>query len=117
LKKIKQLLLVLSVLMFISFIVLVAMRIYQHQTNFDRFPEQKYIKTVQSPYGNLEIRCYLISPPMSQDLVKASLFNRETGEERSFYLEFGEEIRVKWIDKTHVEVNGLEMNVLKDKHY
>ena len=85
---------------------------------FARIPEGgTLIDTVASPRNDYTINVFLHENSLSADAIRCESVNNHNGSTRNIYWNYPEDAaEVKWISEEVVDINGIELNVNKDKY-
>lgn len=108
--KIISIFILLFVLSYIIYIIL--------YDDFNKLPKGIYIRSVVSPDENYKLNIYKISEGMTMDwFMRVELENMKTNEKKNLYYDYHLKDRnIKWIDNDYVKINGMKLNVFKDKY-
>ena len=108
--KIISIFILLFVLSYIIYIIL--------YDDFNKLPKGIYIRSIVSPDENYKLNIYKISEGMTMDwFMRVELENMKTNEKKNLYYDYHLKDRnIKWIDNDYVKINGMKLNVFKDKY-
>jgi len=77
--------------------------------------KEQFLLKSSSPNQQYELKGYQVTAPTTiPDFVVADLYNKKTGKklQRTFYYEERKyDLKIKWIDNTHVKINDHKVNV------
>ena len=77
--------------------------------------KEHFLLKSSSPNHQYELKGYQVTAPTTiPDYVVVHLYNKETQKriQRTFYYEEHKyDLKIKWIDNTHVKINGHKLNV------
>ena len=111
-----------SVIVLIAVSVLIVVSIIAYGTywaffDIQRINGQEKIKEVSSPNQEYTVTAYLNNGGTTTDYaVLCKVTNNETGKERNIYWNYHcNDAEIVWLDETTVTINGVELDVLKDK--
>jgi len=90
--------------------------IYNKFYNINAIPEGKFINEIQSPKNDYNLKTYLIDGgSLSANAIRIELININTQEKKNIYFNYPEEnVEMVWKSDYIVDINGIELNILKD---
>ena len=86
--------------------------------NMDDLPEGDLIYSSTSPSKNYRIDAFRCSGNATTDFsIRCSVYNLETKKQRNIYWAYHQEdVDIKWISESDVNINGMVLNVLTDSY-
>ena len=102
----------------VSIFLILYMIYYKFIYNFDNLPKGVYVESVISPNKKYRLNSYLYSGGATLDwALRVEIENIKTNEKHNVYWKYHEkESDIKWIDNNYVKINGMKLNVFKDKY-
>ena len=104
----------------ISFVLLIVYGIYWAFFDIQRIDGQEFLSESTSPDGRYTVTAYLNNGGATTDYaVLCTATDNETGRERNIYWNYKcEKAEIEWVDEDTaiIVINGVELDVMKDKY-
>lgn len=86
--------------------------------DFDNLPKWIYVESVISPNKKYRLNSYLISGGATNDwTLRVEIEYLKTKEKHNIYWKYHDkESNIKWINNDYVKINGMKLNVFKEKY-
>ena len=101
----------------LCFMMLIGYGIYWAFFDMKRLPQGEFLTEEESPNGQYTIKLYLTNGGATTPYaIRGELvFHERAGKTKNIYWNLGETAEVQWLDDQTVEINGISLNVLKDR--
>lgn len=102
----------------ISFVLLIVYGIYWAFFDIQRIEGEEFLSESTSPDGRYTVTAYLNNGGATTDYaVLCTATDNETGRDRNIYWNYKcEKAEIEWIDEDTAIINGIELDVMKDKY-